>query len=984
MTQARPIIFLAFANDRTDDIGYLRNLPDEARRLPAALERVRTAGLCEVIVRQNATLEDILTVFQHPDYRNRIALFHYAGHANGYQLLLEGVAGATAAADAGGLALFLAQQRGLELVFLNGCSTQPQVQGLLDAGIATVIATSQAIDDAVATRFAECFYQSLAGSATVRQAYNEAAATLRTIHGDNTRHFYLQHGDGALSTAAPHYSRLPWMLYTREGAAVSEEWSLPKAANDPLFGLPPLPLLDLPETPFRHLAWFRREDAPIFFGRGHQIRELYNRITDAAGAPIILFYGQSGVGKSSLLAAGLLPRLEATHTVRYQRRERETGVLGALAAATGVSCMQPTADQLCTAWLQLEAEAQRPLVVLIDQVEELFTRPNPANPDELGQFLTVLQGLLGERRNRPQGKLVLAFRKEWLAEIEKHFAEAKLPRALLFLERLNRAGIIEAIEEATRDQRLVDYYGLTVQEGLAAEIADDLLADRGATVAPTLQILLSKLWERARARNYNAPCFDQDLYHELRHQGLLLGDFLQQQLVQLQNADDDALLTGLTLDFLAFHTTPLGTADQRTLSELREAYRHQSDLLTDLLHVCQDLYLLTDSSANQPAAEPATRLSHDTLAPLVRVRFDESNAPGQRARRILENRVVDWQGDKSGLPLDEADLATVEAGLAGMRGLTAAEERLLAVSREARRRKEAERQRLAAEKAAGEERELVLQQQSNRRLQMVVGILAVISLGLVGNLLYPSYVAWRIRGSMQLLPEQAVMIGVDPFHKEQADRQGPTFLVSTFWIEKYEITNKQYRQCVDVGPCSEPANSFRLNAPDFFDHPVVDVTAVQASTYCQWIGRRLPSEIEWERAARTDSNSLWLWKDESPPIGQINMPKRNDTSPSNIATVSVREFGERADPNGIFHLIGNVAEWTSSVFREPEITIENQQVWDGQRNTLSQDEFLITRGGSWQNSISSLTERSPWPVDMPDWTIGFRCAQDASPSNNGK
>ena len=128
-----------------------------------------------------------------------------------------------------------------------------------------------------------------------------------------------------------------------------------------------------------------------------------------------------------------------------------------------------------------------------------------------------------------------------------------------------------------------------MQDGLAAEIADDLLADRGAAVAPTLQILLSKLWERARARNYSAPYFDQDLYHELRQQGLLLRDFLEQQLAQLQNTNDDALLTGLTLDFLAFHTTPLGTADQRTRSELREAYRHQSELLTDLLRVCQDL-----------------------------------------------------------------------------------------------------------------------------------------------------------------------------------------------------------------------------------------------------------------------------------------------------------------------------------------------------------------------------------------------------------
>ena len=89
----------------------------------------------------------------------------------------------------------------------------------------------------------------------------------------------------------------------------------------------------------------------------------------------------------------------------------------------------------------------------------------------------------------------------------------------------------------------------------------------------------------------------------------------------------------------------------------------------------KDLYLLADTSDDQATATPSTRLAHDTLAPLVRKRFDESDTPGQRARRILENRAVDWRRDangvngtaQSGTPLDTADLAVVEAGAAGMR-----------------------------------------------------------------------------------------------------------------------------------------------------------------------------------------------------------------------------------------------------------------------------------------------------------------------------
>ena len=97
---SKPVILLVFANDRDDRVRYLRNLPDEARRLAQALDRAQQAGLCDVEVRQNATVGDIFDLFQHPDLRNRIAVLHYGGHADSYQLLFESVAGQAAPADA--------------------------------------------------------------------------------------------------------------------------------------------------------------------------------------------------------------------------------------------------------------------------------------------------------------------------------------------------------------------------------------------------------------------------------------------------------------------------------------------------------------------------------------------------------------------------------------------------------------------------------------------------------------------------------------------------------------------------------------------------------------------------------------------------------------------------------------------------------------------------------------------------------------------
>jgi CHAT domain-containing protein len=670
----KPVILLAFANDRDDrvDNRYLRNLPEEARRLEDALGQAQDAGLCQVIVRQNATLDRILDVFQHRDYRNRVALFHYGGHANSYQLLFETVEGKPAAADAAGLAAFLGGQTGLELVFLNGCSTQDQAQGLLDAGVSAVIATTQAVVDEVATEFAARFYRGLASGATISTAFKEAEASVQSVYGKDTRNLYPVAVQETLAA-----DRLPWGLHPRDGAEGVVDWNLPDAADNPLFGLPLLPELDLPESPYRHLNWYRRADAAVFFGRGRDIRDLYERVTAPRAAPIILLYGQAGVGKSSLLAAGLLPRLERDHAIRYTRRDQALGLLGTLQEA--VADGGDTGD-LAAAWQAIVAREDKPLVVVLDQMEEAYSRPNEALPDELGTFLSALEAWADPGR-RPQGKLILGFRKEWLAEIQKQMVERKLPRATVFLQRLDRRGIVEVVTGPTRSERLRQQYGLILEEKLLpGRIAEDLLADRSSPVAAMLQILLTKMWERARGQDYDRPQFDQALYDELRKQGLALSDFLDQQLVALRAELTEAVDSGLALDLLAYHTTPLGTAEQRVLAHLEETYHHRADVLPGLLQRCQDLYLLVDPAENQPDRPAASRLAHDTLAPIVRDRFSRSERPGQVARRILENRVREWDADADSPLLDRWALARVEAGVDGMRGLTGDEKRLIELS----------------------------------------------------------------------------------------------------------------------------------------------------------------------------------------------------------------------------------------------------------------------------------------------------------------
>jgi formylglycine-generating enzyme required for sulfatase activity len=740
-----PVIILAFANEQ-EGHRYLRDLPQELRSLGAVLGGAEDRGLCRLVVLSNATLDDLFAAVTK--HRDRLVVFHFGGHADSGRLLLEAdgrgragegsepQSGSGATASAVGLARFLGQCPALQLVFLNGCSTRAQAAGLLDVGIAAVIATARAIDDSAAREFASAFYTELAAGQPLAAAYDAARARLLTARGDAPGQYYRDlvgpaAGAGGIDPADDH--GFPWDF--RVGRDLIRQWNLPDAAGNPLLGLPALPMRDLPESPFRHLAWFAEEHAEVFFGRGYQIRELYEAILDRTGSPILLLYGASGVGKSSVLDAGLLPRLRAGGLeVRYARRDPAAGLLGTLSAAAATA----GGDRpLGEAWRAEEARLGRPLVVLLDQVEEAYTRAGTAQPKEVEELVAALASAFRVREQRPLGKLVLGFRKEWYAEIDRRLSEAGLDRSRQFLKPLERRGVAEAVRGPAREERLRKRYRIQVEDGLPERIADDLVADAGSALAPTLQVLLSKMWEEVK--DQDPPVFDRALYETLKARGYLLKDVLDNGLGQVGRWNAEVLESGLLLDVLAFHATDLGTAAQVDPAALRAMYRHRLDVLDGLVGRCKDQYLLTDTEPVADGAGRPTRLAHDLLAPLVLQRFRLSVAPGQRARRLLENRVPEWADGKSGSVLDRADLSGVLHGATGMRARTPDEDRLVEASRaedqrlrdeeaeEARRLREAEEGRLKAEALARQEAEarLAEQQQANTRLRQGAMALAV-------------------------------------------------------------------------------------------------------------------------------------------------------------------------------------------------------------------------------------------------------------------
>jgi hypothetical protein len=194
--------------------------------------------------------------------------------------------------------------------------------------------------------------------------------------------------------------------------------------------------------------------------------------------------------------------------------------------------------------------------------------------------------------------------------------------------------------------------------------------------------------------------------------------------------------SGFALDLLEHHTTSMDTAEARTRAELHVRYPHRDDVLDECLRILEESSLLIPAETRweadavaTPTDRPrpdvaATRLGHDTLAPLVREMFRTSDAPGQRARRLLEDRASEWQDGKTGHVLESSDLRAVADGKSGMRAWTMDENRLVEASRRAEverrvQEQEWERRLHEDEEQAEEEtmRRLKEQEESNLRLR---------------------------------------------------------------------------------------------------------------------------------------------------------------------------------------------------------------------------------------------------------------------------
>ena len=230
--------------------------------------------------------------------------------------------------------------------------------------------------------------------------------------------------------------------------------------------------------------------------------------------------------------------------------------------------------------------------------------------------------------------------------------------------------------------------------------------------------------------------------------------------------------------------------------------------------------------------------------------------------------------------------------------------------------------------------------------------------------------------------------------------------LDAFWLDRTEVTNDMYRQCVQARKCDEPSHFLYYNDPQYSDHPVVFASWTNAVAYCSFVGRRLPTEAEWEKAAVwnpvRNEKLIYPWGNEYDcSKGNFDDELQFDASlmqngsvgcDGYVRTAPVGSYPEGASPYGALDMGGNVWEWVHDAFIEVDpfnVNVQNYYAFSRLKNPMgvppATTSYRGVRGGSWNWTYGY--GRSAYRLgfgkeDTYDG-IGFRCAESMFRNSSG-
>ena len=241
---------------------------------------------------------------------------------------------------------------------------------------------------------------------------------------------------------------------------------------------------------------------------------------------------------------------------------------------------------------------------------------------------------------------------------------------------------------------------------------------------------------------------------------------------------------------------------------------------------------------------------------------------------------------------------------------------------------------------------------------------------------------------MVLIPEGEFTMGSDIGHDDE--KPVHTAYLDAFYIDRHEVTNAQYGACVDAGVCDPPGSAVSYSGNLYYytslydNYPVVHVSWYDAQTYCTWAGKKLPTEAQWEKAARGTDGRIYPWGNEWDG-DRLNYCDAN--CPFNYKdTNSDDEFEDKApvgsyspegdSPYGVSDMAGNVWEWVADWYDADYYGAGEARNPQGPAS----GEYKVLHGSSWDTTRDNVrcAYRYRYNPDYEADNVGFRCAKSSA------
>lgn len=392
------------------------------------------------------------------------------------------------------------------------------------------------------------------------------------------------------------------------------------------------PIAPIPRRPYKFLNAYETEDAAIFFGRDREKSKLLSKIVSYR---LVLFYGKSGVGKTSLIQAGLIPTLAASgyHPV-YARilTDPRTAIIRAINAALETSL--PEQPTLHAYLRQVSEQTENLLVLFIDQFEELFTQ---VDLETRAAFIKDLGTVYAD--NELKLKIVLSFREDFLAELNAFTDD--IPTIFHNYRRLQRLTPAQAKEAIISPAELCGFsYEPELVERLLADLGNDKIDP------PQLQIVCDSLYEALGPNEKLITCRH---YEQLGGASAILTGYLDQVLKRYVS-EQRAIIQELLKAFI----TSTDTKAVLTVDVLA----HRTRLPVEQIHKMLD-ELLRARLVRRTESETQYELAHEYLVDRIASWVSEEERARQRAHEMLEQGLAKWK--RFGLRLYRDELALINA-----------------------------------------------------------------------------------------------------------------------------------------------------------------------------------------------------------------------------------------------------------------------------------------------------------------------------------